>query len=179
MQIEFAILDWFQSIHCAPLDALSVFFDAAGAHGELWIALAAVLLALPKTRKAGLAAAFGLLFYLVVGHFGLKPLFARPRPCDVSTAFIMLVERPHGWSFPSGHTTSAFAAATAILFVKNRLGRSAVALSAVIALTRLYLYVHYPTDVLAGAAIGTALGFAGAKCAAALMTHLPQKAAKE
>ena len=88
----------------------------------------------------------------------LKPLFARPRPCDVNTAITILVKRPHGHSFPSGHTASAFAAAFALWLQNRKLGVPALVLAAFIAFTRLYLYVHFPTDVLGGLVLGLALG---------------------
>ena len=77
MPFEFTILDALQALRCPVLDALAVFFDAAGAHGELWIAFTAVLLAFRRTRKAGFAMALALCLYMVSGHFILKPLFAR------------------------------------------------------------------------------------------------------
>ena len=159
MPFEFAFLDWLQQFHNPVLDALAVFFDAAGAHGELWIAFTAVLLAFRRTRKAGFAMALALCLYMVSGHFILKPLFARPRPCDVNTAITILVKRPHGHSFPSGHTASAFAAAFALCLQNRKLGVPALVLAAFIAFTRLYLYVPFPTDVLGGLVLGIALGF--------------------
>lgn len=168
MSLEFAFLYGFQTLHCAPLNALSILFDTIGAHGELWIVLTILLLLSPKTRKAGAASALALVLYFLTCHVGLKPLIARPRPCDLDASVQLLVPRPYGWSFPSGHTTSGFAAATAIFFEKNRFGPYLVALAAFIGLTRLYLFVHFPTDVLAGAIIGTALGFVSAKCVDAL-----------
>ena len=100
-----------------------------------------------------------LVLYLVAGDCILKPLFARPRPCDVNTAITTLVKRPHGHSFPSGHTASAFAAAFALWLQNRKLGVPALVLAAFIAFTRLYLYVHFPTDVLGGLVLGIALGF--------------------
>ena len=159
MPFEFTILDALQALRCPVLDALAVFFDAAGAHGELWIALTVLALAFRRTRKAGFAMALALCLYMVSGHFILKPLFARPRPCDVNTAITILVKRPHGHSFPSGHTASAFAAAFALWLQNRKLGVPALVLAAFIAFTRLYLYVHFPTDVLGGLVLGLALGF--------------------
>ena len=89
--------------------------------------------------------ATALVLYLVAGDCILKPLFARPRPCDVNTAITILVKRPHGHSFPSGHTASAFAAAFALWLQNRKLGVPALVLAAFIAFTRLYLYVHFPT----------------------------------
>lgn len=175
MNLEFTILDWFQSIHCVPLDALAVFFDVVGAHGELWIVLAAILLLFKKTRRAGAAIAVALILHLLVADTILKPFFARPRPCDLNSAVPMLVPRPRGWSFPSGHTSSAFAAAGALLFTKNKLAPYALVLAAFIGLTRLYLYVHFPTDVLAGTVTGLVFGFAAAKIVNALAARRTAK----
>ena len=159
MPFEFAFLDWLQQFHNPVLDALAVFLNYAGEHGEIWIAFTLLLLLFRRTRKAGCAMATALVLYLVAGDCILKPLFARPRPCDVNTAITILVKRPHGHSFPSGHTASAFAAAFALWLQNRKLGVPALVLAAFIAFTRLYLYVHFPTDVLGGLVLGLALGF--------------------
>ena len=104
--------------------------------------------------------AVALVLYMAAGHFFLKPLFARPRPCDINTTITMLVARPHGHSFPSGHTASGVAAAYALWLQNRKLGTPALVLAAFIAFTRLYLYVHFPTDILGGAVLGIALGTA-------------------
>ena len=158
MPFEFAFLDWLQQFRNPVPDALAVFFNYAGEHGEIWIAFTLILLLCRRTRKAGLAMAIALVFYLVAGDFILKPLFARPRPCDVNTAVTILVKRPHGHSFPSGHTASAFAAAFALWLQDRKLGSPALILAVFIAFTRLYLYVHFPTDILGGVVLGLALG---------------------
>lgn len=104
MSFEFTLLDALQALRCPVLDALAVFFDQAGAHGEIWIAFTAVLLAFRRTRRAGLAMALALGLYMLAGHCALKPLFARPRPCDLRPEMLTLVARPHGWSFlPDTH----------------------------------------------------------------------------
>ena len=144
MPFEFAFLDWLQQFHNPVLDALAVFLNYAGEHGEIWIAFTLLLLLFRRTRKAGCAMATALVLYLVAGDCILKPL---------------LVKRPHGHSFPSGHTASAFAAAFALWLQNRKLGVPALVLAAFIAFTRLYLYVHFPTDVLGGLVLGIALGF--------------------
>ena len=158
MPFEFAFLDWLYQFRNPVMNTISIFFDYAGAHGEIWIAFTLLLLLFRRTRKAGFAMAVALVLYMAAGHFFLKPLFARPRPCDVNTAITILVKRPHGHSFPSGHTASAFAAAFALWLQNRKLGVPALVLAAFIAFTRLYLYVHFPTDVLGGLALGLALG---------------------
>ena len=94
MPFEFAFLDWLQQFHNPVLDALAVFLNYAGEHGEIWIAFTLLLLLFRRTRKAGCAMATALVLYLVAGDCILKPLFARPRPCDVNTAITILVKRP-------------------------------------------------------------------------------------
>ena len=91
----------------------------------------------------------------------LKPAVARLRPCDVDTTVQLLISHPGEFSFPSGHSGASFAAASALFFGKSPLGIPAFILAALIGFSRLYLYVHYPTDVLAGALIGIALGWIG------------------
>ena len=159
MPFEFAFLDWLYQFRNPVMNTISIFFDYAGAHGEIWIAFTLLLLLFRRTRKAGFAMAVALVLYMAAGHFFLKPLFARPRPCDVNTAITILVKRPHGHSFPSGHTASAFAAAFALWLQNRKLGVPALVLAAFIAFTRLYLYVHFPTDVLGGLVLGLVLGF--------------------
>lgn len=158
MPFEFSFLDWLQQFHNPVLDALAIFFNYAGEHGEIWIVFTLILLLFRRTRKAGAAMAIGLISYLIAGDFILKPLFARPRPCDVNQSVAILVTRPHGHSFPSGHTASAFAASFALWLQNRKLGTPALVLAAFIAFTRLYLYVHFPTDVLGGLVLGLALG---------------------
>ena len=112
MPFEFVFLDWLYQFRNPVMNTISIFFDYAGAHGEIWIAFTLLLLLFRRTRKAGFAMAVALVLYMATGHFFLKPLFARPRPCDINTSITMLVARPHGHSFPSGHTASGVAAAT-------------------------------------------------------------------
>ena len=86
MPFEFAFLDWLYQFRNPVMNAISIFFDYAGAHGEIWIAFTLLLLLFRRTRRAGFAMAVALVLYMAAGHFFLKPLFARPRPCDVNTA---------------------------------------------------------------------------------------------
>ena len=175
MPFEFAFLDSLQAIRNPVLDALSVFFDYAGAHGEIWILVTVILLLRRSTRKAGAAMAAALGLYMLAGHWVLKPLFARPRPCDIRPEMLTLVARPNGWSFPSGHTASGFSAAFALWMQNRRLGVPALMLAAFIGFTRLYLYVHFPTDVLGGAALGIALGAIASVFVDSMTNHFKKK----
>ena len=99
-----------------------------------------------------------LLCGLIVGNLTLKPLIGRIRPYDLNPGVSLLIDKLHDFSFPSGHTLSSFEGATVLLIRDKRFGIPAMILAAIIALSRLYLYVHYPTDVLAGAVLGITFG---------------------
>lgn len=162
LSYEFAILDWIQANMRNPaLDLLMPAITALGNSGLIWLLLAGILLLTPKHRRAGAAVLAGLVLEIICCNMVLKPLVARVRPRDVNTAVQLLIARPDDFSFPSGHTGASFAAAAALFADRNRLWIPSLILALLIAFSRLYLYVHYPTDILAGAAIGMMAGWAG------------------
>ena len=120
-------------------------------YGVLAGADAVVHLAAPKTRKTGYAAALSLIFGAIVTNLLLKNIVARPRPFAEIEALIPMITKPKDFSFPSGHTTASFAVALVMLrMLPKKFGIPAVVLAALVAFSRLYLGVHYPTDVLTG-----------------------------
>ena len=136
-----------------------------GDGGILWIALAVVLLCLPKCRKTGFAIGAALLMGLLVCNLWLKPMVARLRPFEYQLQCYgrlipLLIEAPTDFSFPSGHTIASFEAATVLLIRHKKWGIIAMVLAALIAFSRLYLYVHYPTDVLTSIVLGIGIAFA-------------------
>ena len=164
--MELAILDWIQAhLRFGLLDAVLPVISRTCDHGELWIILALVLLVIRSRRKYGAAVACGLVLDLVSCNLLLKPLVGRIRPFAVNTAVELLVKAPLDASFPSGHTAASFAAVFALKAAGSPLWKPALAVAVVIAFSRLYLYVHWPSDVLAGALLGAAVGWAGAKLA--------------
>ena len=162
--LEFAVLDWIQAhLRCSFLDAVLPAVSWTANHGELWIILAVVLLLVRGQRKYGAAVACGLVLDLVSCNMLLKPLIGRVRPFAVNTAVELLVKAPLDASFPSGHTAASFAAVFALKTAGSPLWKPAMAVAVGIAFSRLYLYVHWPSDVLGGALLGAAVGWAGAK----------------
>ena len=112
--MELKILDWLQTIRTPIGDALMCFITSLGNVGAIWIVLAVVLIAIPKTRKSGIIVAAALIIDAVLCSGILKNVFCRIRPFDVNTAIQVLIIKPRDFSFPSGHTSASFAAATAL-----------------------------------------------------------------
>lgn len=164
---DLPILDWIAgTFHCAFLDFVMPLITVLGDAGIFWIAVAVVLLFFPKYRKIGLSMGAALIIGLLVCNVTLKPLIARIRPYDYQLAYFgkeisLLIAAPHDFSFPSGHTLASFEAATALLIGNKKLGIPAMILACLIAFSRLYLYVHYPTDVLFSVGLGIGFAFLG------------------
>lgn len=171
--MELTVLNWIQTLRTDWLDGAMVAVSAICNHGEVWIVLAAVLLLFRKTRRVGLTVALALLLDVIVCNGVLKPLVGRVRPCTVNPAVEMLVACPTDASFPSGHTASSFAAVGALWAAGSRLWLPGLVLAVLIAVSRLYLYVHWPTDVLSGALLGWGLG-----CIARWILHRAEKLRK-
>ena len=163
MSIEFKILDFIQTLHTLVLDKIMVGVTKLGDVGILWIILTAILLIIPKTRRTGGVMLVALVVQTVLCNVILKNLFARTRPYDVNTTVQLLVPKLHDFSFPSGHTSASFTAVSALYFSKDKLWKPALILACLIAVSRLYLYVHYPTDVLGGLLLGVLSGYIGYK----------------
>lgn len=162
IKMEISILDWIQSMRTPIGDAVIPLVTKLGDVGAIWILLSVVLLLIPKTRKSGAILAVALCVDGVLCNGILKNLIRRIRPCDVNPSIQLLIKRPDDFSFPSGHTAVSFAAVAALYFAGERkLWIPALALAVIIAFSRLYLYVHYPTDILGGIAVGIFAGYAG------------------
>ena len=165
---DLPILEWIQeNIANSVLDFLMPIITIFGDAGIFWIACAALMLCFPKTRKTGLAMGVALVMGLLVCNICLKPMVARMRPlvyevevlgksaADLLHSGQLLVGKPSDFSFPSGHTIASFEAAGVLMLNNKKLGIPALVLAILIAFSRMYLFVHYPTEVLVSVVLGT------------------------
>lgn len=155
---DFSVLNFIRDNIANPvLDMIMTVITHSGDFGAVWIAVTILCLCFKKTRPAGVAMALALLLGVIIGNGIIKNIVARPRPFDVNTAIELIISKPGEFSFPSGHTLASFAAAGALFIHHRRLGTAALIYAVLIGFSRLYLYVHYPTDVICGALLGIAI----------------------
>ncbi len=146
---ELEILKSIQSLFgCAFMDFIMPLITKIGNIGAVWISLGVILLCTKKHRRLGIMLLSGLLLGFIFGNLLLKNIIARPRPCWIDSSFPLLIKNPADFSFPSGHTLSSFISSFIILGKNRRFGTWAFVLAALIAFSRLYLFVHFPTDIL-------------------------------
>ena len=160
--LEGGVLLWIQETMRGPVqDAIVMAFTKLGNSGVLFIVLGVVLLFFKKTRRVGVAALLALLFGFLITNLTLKPLVSRPRPWLDVEGLINLVGESAYRSFPSGHSTSAFAFGFALLFgaPKRWMKWAAIIVAVLMGLSRLYVGVHYPTDILGGVLVGLLAGW--------------------
>ena len=161
--MEIHILDMIQNFRTPIGDVVVPLITRLGDAGIIWIILTVLLLIIPKTRKTGVIMMAALLVDVLLCNVLIKNL-ARTRPFDVNTAVQLLVAKPRDYSFPSGHTAASFASVTALYLAgEKKMWKAALVLAVLIALSRLYLYVHYPTDIIGGVIFGSLSGYLGYK----------------
>ena len=158
MAFEFSILHLIQSLRTPLFDHIVLFITSLANY--VWYILIIGFLLNKPTRKLGVVLVVAMILQYLINGGILKHLFARVRPCNVDTTVELLVKRPKGFSFPSGHSAAAFCAVGVLYGAKiKRLLWPSFILACLIAFSRLYLYVHFPTDVLAGALCGFFIGY--------------------
>lgn len=153
MNLEFHILQKIWELHHPLLDFVMILITRLGDMGIIWMLWALYIGIIKKDRKTALHMVFALALSVVVGSLILKPIFARHRPSWV-VDLPLLIENPKDFSFPSGHTYSGFAASTALYLHHKKQGIFAFCLALCIAFSRLYHFVHFPTDILGGMLLG-------------------------
>ncbi|MEG0614254.1 MAG: phosphatase PAP2 family protein [Oscillospiraceae bacterium] len=149
------ILQLIQDFLTTPImDKIMIFFTNLGEYGAIWFVIALILMIPKKNRKCSLLILISVAVGFIFGNVVLKSAIGRIRPCNLNLDFPMLIPRPTGFSCPSGHSISSFAAATAIFIHYKPFGNAAFIVAFLIAFSRMYLYVHYPSDIIFGSILG-------------------------
>ncbi len=157
--IDFAILDWIQeTLKCGFLDHVMPFITYLGSGSCFFISVALIMLATRRYRRTAVIMLASIAAGYIVANLIMKNVFARSRPFWIRDDVILLIKGPKDYSFPSGHTVSAFVSATVLFIRHRRFGIPALLLAALIGFSRLYLYVHFPSDVFGGMLVGIAVG---------------------
>ncbi len=154
MEWEFDFLYALQDIRTPILDKIMALFSTLGNAGIMWILIGVILFASKKYRKGGLQMLLAMLLTFIVGNLLLKNMVGRLRPCQIDETIDLIVKIPYDSSFPSGHTMNGITAALTLYFIDKRMGIPAMIVAVLIAFSRMYNFMHFPTDVLAGAVIG-------------------------
>ena len=183
--MEIQILHWFESLHNPVLNPVMYAITSLGDKGLFWILMAVLCMTvLPrKYRKVGFTMMIGLILSVIFCNLIMKNIWHRPRCfwldgqyCVISNEFENLYNIFAGindYSFPSGHTSASFAAALAVFMWRKKEGIYTIVLASLIAISRLYLTVHYPTDVLVSLILGSLYGIAAYYIAKRLFKKFP------
>ena len=158
----------YENVHSAFLTMFFRIVTLLGEGGIFWIAVAVILLFFKKTRRSGICISASLLIGVIVGNGIIKNVVARPRPYDAIAGIESVVSHLSDYSFPSGHSLCCFEAATALAMNRTKWAIPAYVGAVLVAVSRLFLFVHYPTDVICGALLGVLFGVLGSLAAGAI-----------
>jgi len=167
---ELEILNFFHGLHNPVTDKIFVFITHLGDAGIMWIIIGLVMCFIPKYRKSGITMLLALLLMLIIGNLTIKPIVARVRPYEFMDHVKLLIEKPSDFSFPSGHTFSSFAAAYSVFLYRRKMGGIFLGIAFLIAFSRLYLCVHFPSDVLCGVIFGVCIAY----CSRYILSKIPK-----
>jgi len=161
--LELAVLEGIQTVRCGVLDGALAAVSRLSDHGEIWILLAVVLMVHKPTRRQGAALGLSLALDGLLCNAVLKPWIGRARPFVGNPGIVPLIPPPPDGSFPSGHTAVCFTSVLALKRSGSPLWKLSLVLAVVTAFSRLYLQVHWPSDVAGGVVLGCFAGWAGAE----------------
>lgn len=159
-RLDLLIIDFIGQITNPVLDSIMPIISLTGNKGAIWIIISLMLLIPTKTRRVGIISLFALLIGYITGELIIKNIVCRVRPFELLDYLDTIIKPPMSYSFPSGHTASSFAAATSICMLGRKAGICAFIWAALIAFSRIYLSVHYLTDIVAGIILGLLAAFA-------------------
>ncbi len=160
-------------IHFSPslpfLDSIMIFITKLGDGGFIWLFVIAIMLFTKRYRKIGLIALISLTICFFSGNYFIKPLVGRIRPCNVDMDLVMLVPRLIDFSFPSMHTATAFSCAVVFLKGDKAIGIVSILLATLVGVSRIYLHLHYASDVVFGILYGTIIAILTLKVSRVVM----------
>ena len=160
-KLDFKILKKIQKNLCSPvLDKVMIGATNIGTAGAVWIGIGGLMMLSKKYRRCGFTLAAAVSFDVVANIILVKNIFHRARPCDIDHTVPLKIRRPFGASFPSGHTLTSVTAATVLTLNNRAFGLGAIPLAGLISFSRMYLFVHYPSDIAAATALGVGIGSA-------------------
>lgn len=183
LSFDLPILDFIRAHFTSPVMDLIMHYGTYCGEAVTVIALALLLILIPRTRKTGWSITAAMLFGLILCNITLKPMIARIRPYDLHAELTgeviqLLIKTPHDFSFPSGHTIAVFEVCTVLLLKNKWIGIPATLLAFLVAFSRLYLYVHYPSDVIFSFFAGILFGLLGTLVVNLIYKFIPQKRGK-
>lgn len=157
-ELDFMVLNYIrENLRSGFLDNIMPLVTMLGNMGIFWVAVALIISAKAKYRRCSITMLIGMVAGVVIGNLIIKNIIQRDRPCWINEIENMLIANPQDFSFPSGHTMSSFIAATILVHYDKRLGIPSFGVAILIAFSRLYLYVHFPSDIVGGALLGIAI----------------------
>jgi undecaprenyl-diphosphatase len=158
-KIDVSLLNWIERhARTKRMDRVMLLASRLGDWGVIWIAYALLFMCAADKRSNARTLFLAVSVCALVGNFVIKPLFRRTRPCNIDGSKTLLLQRPSDSSFPSCHTMTSFAAVVAISQAGGILGATSLVFAGMISFSRMYLFMHYPSDVLIGAIMGLAAG---------------------
>ncbi|MDE7104513.1 MAG: phosphatase PAP2 family protein [Ruminococcus sp.] len=154
-ELDFMVLNYIREhLRNGFLDNIMPLITILGNMGIFWVVVALIISAKAKYRKCSITMLVGMVIGVIIGNVIIKNIIQRDRPCWINEIEDMLISNPQDFSFPSGHTMSSFIAATILFHYDKRLGIPSFGVAILIAFSRLYLYVHFPSDIIGGALLG-------------------------
>lgn len=148
------ILEFINTIHNSVLDNIMVFITRLGDAGFIWIVIGILLIISKKYRKVGLILALALIIQSILGEGVIKNIVQRDRPFLIMENIELLIKAPTSFSFPSGHTAASITSGIVLVYFFGKKGLPFLLLGLLIAFSRIYLLVHYPSDVIGGVLLG-------------------------
>lgn len=157
--MDLSVLLAIQNLRNPIGDFLFPIITYMGSGGIIWILLSMYYIFIKKDRKTGVTIIIALILVSIVCLGIIKPIVHRARPFEVYNHISLIIKKPADYSFPSGHTSSSIAAVTVLYLLRKKSFVPFLVIAVLISFSRMYLFVHYPSDILVGALFGLLFGY--------------------